>query len=81
MNETYVTCDTACSLPRKYCSVYNRRIYYDVMQSISRQRTGKHVPAATIKHIIIELLFETVLSARSVQSGYLEDNWGDPLSC
>jgi hypothetical protein len=37
------------------------------MQPVSRQRVGKHVPAATITHATIELLFETVFSTRSVE--------------
>jgi hypothetical protein len=28
----------------------------------------------------MELLLETVFSTRSVQRGYEEDNWGDPVS-
>jgi hypothetical protein len=50
------------------------------MQSVSRQRIGKHVPAATNTHAAIELLLENVYSTRSVQMGYKEDNWGDPVS-
>jgi hypothetical protein len=50
------------------------------MQPVSRQPIGKQVPAAMNKHATIQLLFETVFSARSVQSGYKEDNWGDPVS-
>jgi hypothetical protein len=41
---------------------------------VAMQRRGKH--ASTI----IELLLEMVLSTRSVQRGYKEENWGDPLS-
>jgi hypothetical protein len=51
------------------------------MQPISRQRMGKHVPAATNTNTARELLLETVFSTRSVQNGYKEDNWGDPVSC
>jgi hypothetical protein len=40
---------------------------------ISRQRLGKHVPATTDTHVTIEVLFETALSTRSVQTGYKED--------
>jgi hypothetical protein len=29
----------------------------------------------------VELLLETAFSAWSVPKSYLEDNWGDPLSC
>jgi hypothetical protein len=50
------------------------------MQLISRQRIGKHVPAATNTYTTIEILLETVFSTRSVQSGFKEDNWGDPVS-
>jgi hypothetical protein len=38
-------------------------------------------PLQRITHTTIELLLETVFSTRSVQSGYKEDNWGDPVSC
>jgi hypothetical protein len=51
------------------------------MQPVSRQRIGKHVPAATSTHTTVELLLETVFSTRSVQSGYKEDNWGYSVSC
>jgi hypothetical protein len=40
-----------------------------VMQSVSRQWIGKHVPAAKNTNTI-ELLSETVFSSRYVQSGY-----------
>jgi hypothetical protein len=49
--------------------------------TVSRQRIGKHVPAATNTHTTIVLLLETVFYTRSVQSGYKEENWGDPVSC
>jgi hypothetical protein len=48
--------------------------------SISRQRLGKHVNAATDTHAITEVLFETVFSTRSVQRGYKEENWGNRVS-
>jgi hypothetical protein len=51
------------------------------MQSVSRQRIGKHVPAATNMNRTIGLLLETVFPTRSVQSGYKEENLGDPVSC
>jgi hypothetical protein len=47
---------------------------------VSRQRLGKYVPAATNTHTIIEVRLETVLSTRSVQRGYKEDNWGNQVS-
>jgi hypothetical protein len=50
------------------------------MQPISGQQISKHVPAATNMHTTIELLLETVFSARSMQSGYKEDSWGEPVS-
>jgi hypothetical protein len=50
------------------------------MQPVSRQQIGKHFPAAMNTHATIELLFETVFSIRSVQIGYKEDSWGDPVS-
>jgi hypothetical protein len=40
-----------------------------VMQPVSRQWIGKHVPFATNTHTNIVLLLETVFSSRSVQSG------------
>jgi hypothetical protein len=48
------------------------------MQTVSRQRTGKHIPAATNTYTTIELLLETVFSIWSMQRGYKEDNWGHP---
>jgi hypothetical protein len=39
------------------------------------QLHGKHGFTA------VELLLETVFSAWSMQSGYKEDNAGDPVSC
>jgi hypothetical protein len=44
------------------------------MQPVSKQRIGKH--ASTI----IKLLFVTVFSIQSVQSGYKEENWGNQFS-
>jgi hypothetical protein len=51
------------------------------MQPVSRQRIGKHIPAATNTHTTLELLLESVFSTRSVQSGYKDDNLGHPVSC
>jgi hypothetical protein len=51
------------------------------MQPVSRQGISKHILAATNTNTTIELPFETVFSTRSVQSGYKEDNWSDPVSC
>jgi hypothetical protein len=50
------------------------------MQPISRQRISKHAPKAMNAHSTIVLLLETVFSAWSMQSGYKEDIWGDPVS-
>jgi hypothetical protein len=47
---------------------------------VSRQRLGKHVPAATDMHATIEVLLETVLSAWSVQRSCKEDRWGNGVS-
>jgi hypothetical protein len=41
--------------------------------AVAMQRRGKR------SSTIIELLFETVFSTRSVKGGYKEDNWGDPV--
>jgi hypothetical protein len=51
------------------------------MQPISRQWIGKHIPAATNMNTTIELLLEMVSSTCSVQSGYKEDSWDNPVSC
>jgi ParB-like chromosome segregation protein Spo0J len=40
---------------------------------VSRQRLGKHVPAAMDTYVTIEVLLETVFSTRSVQRGHKED--------
>jgi hypothetical protein len=48
------------------------------MQPVSGQRIGKHVPAAMNTNTTI--LLETVFSTSSVQSGYKEENWGNPVS-
>jgi hypothetical protein len=42
-------------------------------RAVSRQRLGKHVPAATDTHARIEVLLETVFSTRCVQRAYKED--------
>jgi hypothetical protein len=47
------------------------------MQPVSRQRIGKHVPAAMNTHATTELLLETVFSNRAVQRSYKEDNWSN----
>jgi hypothetical protein len=47
---------------------------------VSRQRLGKHVPAATGTHESMEVLLEMVFSIRSVQRGYKEDNWGNRIN-
>lgn len=47
---------------------------------VSRQRLGKHVPAATDVHVQIEILLETAFSTRSLQRGCKEDNWGYRVS-
>jgi hypothetical protein len=50
------------------------------MLPVSRQRIGKHVPATTNTHAIVELLLETVFSTQSMQMGYKEGNWDEPVS-
>jgi hypothetical protein len=50
------------------------------MQPVSRQWIVRHVPAVTNSQAEIELLLEAVISTSSVQRGYKEDNWGDPVS-
>jgi hypothetical protein len=49
------------------------------MQPVSRERIGKHVPAAKITHTVTVLLLETVFSTLTVQRCYKEDNSGDPV--
>jgi hypothetical protein len=44
-------------------------------RAVSRQRLGKHVPAATDTHAITEVLLEVVFSIRYVQRGSKEANW------
>jgi hypothetical protein len=41
-------------------------------RDVSRQRLGKHVPAATDTHVTIEITLETLSSTRFVQWGYKE---------
>jgi hypothetical protein len=43
-------------------------------RAVAIERRGKHASTT------IELLLETVFSTRSVQRGYKEDNWGDPVA-
>jgi hypothetical protein len=47
---------------------------------VSRQRLGKHIPAATDTHATIEVLLETVFFTRSEQRSYKKDNWGNRVS-
>jgi hypothetical protein len=47
---------------------------------VSKQRLGKHVPAATDVHATIQVLLETGISTRSVETGYKEDNWCSRVS-
>jgi hypothetical protein len=47
---------------------------------VSRQRLGKHVPAAMDTHATVEVLLETVFSTRSVQKSYKEGNWCNRVS-
>jgi hypothetical protein len=48
---------------------------------VSRQRIGKHIPAATDTHATIEILLEMVFCTWSVQMGYKEDNWQPSEYC
>jgi hypothetical protein len=48
-------------------------------KAVSRQRIGKHVPAATNMHATIVTVVNGIFcSARAM--GYKEANWGDPVS-
>jgi hypothetical protein len=42
--------------------------------AVAMQRRDKHASTT------VELLLGTVVSTRSVQRGYKEDSWGDPVS-
>jgi hypothetical protein len=46
-------------------------------RTVSRQRFGKHVPAAMDTHATMGVLLETVLSSPSVQMSYKKDNWSN----
>jgi hypothetical protein len=43
--------------------------------TVAMQRRCKHASTTT------NLRLEKVFSSRSVQSGYKENNWGDPMNC
>jgi hypothetical protein len=45
-----------------------------------RDGLGKHVPFANQLQLLDHNNRRTVLSTRSVQMGYKEDDWGDPVS-
>jgi hypothetical protein len=53
----YIVAWTAVALQRPR----DRLINNGVMQPVSRQRIGKHVPAVANMHATIELLLETVI--------------------
>jgi hypothetical protein len=44
---------------------------------ISKQRLGKHVPAATDMHPTKYVLLATVFCTQSMQRGYTEESWGN----
>jgi hypothetical protein len=64
---------------RKFCDLFKSSVscFQDIVacRAVYRRRVGKHVPAATDMHAIIEVMLETVFSSRSVQRGYKKDNW------
>jgi hypothetical protein len=45
-----------------------------VRRAVSMQRLGKHVSVAWDTHETMEVPLETVISTRSVQRGFMEDN-------
>jgi hypothetical protein len=47
---------------------------------VSRQRLGKHLPAARDTHAKIDVLLETGSSTQSEQRGYNEGKWGNRIS-
>jgi hypothetical protein len=58
----------------------DRRINNGDMQPVSEQRIGKHVPAVTNVYVTVRLPLEMAFSTLSVQRGYEEDTWDDPVS-
>jgi hypothetical protein len=68
-------------LPRVEPLLYDDREIDEYTRPVSRQRLGKHVPAATNPRATTEVLFETGVFLRgAVSRSCLEGNWGDPLS-
>jgi hypothetical protein len=57
------------------CNTRNIHARHNRRTTVFMQRRGNHASTT------IQLLLETAFSTRSVQSSYLEDNWGDPVSC
>jgi hypothetical protein len=49
-------------------------------RDVSRQRLGKHFPAATNRRATIDVLLERSVSMWSVPRSYLEEKWGDQIS-
>jgi hypothetical protein len=60
--------------------LYNDREIGKQTRAVSRQRLSKHVPIATNRCATIDVLLKTMFSTRSMQRGYEEDNWGNPVS-
>jgi hypothetical protein len=64
------------TLIEMYCSVYSCCYgmiarWTSVLRPVSRQRLGKHVPAAMVTHATVG---NGVLSTRSAQRSYKEEN-------
>jgi hypothetical protein len=49
-------------------------------RAVSRQRLGKHVPAATDTRATIEILLERMFCTRFVPSSYKNDKFGNQVS-
>jgi hypothetical protein len=79
MNQRDIELPNARILQRVQLLLCSTRIKNDDTELVSRERISKHVSAATDTNTTIALLLGTVFSARSVQNGFNEDNWSDPV--
>jgi hypothetical protein len=66
-------------LQRVEPSLCNDHEISNYTRAVSRQRLGKHIPAATDTHATIEVLLETVFSSLTAQRGYKEDGREPPF--
>jgi hypothetical protein len=59
---------------------YRDREIGEYSRDVSRQRLGKHIPAATNERATIQVLLQTGFSTRSVPRSQKEENWCDQVS-